>query len=249
MCLCVSHCHNSKNITSLLVYEQTLREIQLSLESHSFVRHSTIPAPSYSVACLGKMLEETWEVQWLACEAKGLPAVGTMHKPLPSKLALLGSCWGLVSPHTQCKGKGFPVHTFAGPSQKHCHTLDVVLSYGLLVFNVEVHHPVLSDHIPIVFEASFHYENTKPHTPAFTASTEVCEKFLQFFTSKIVHIGANILPPSFDPSIPVICSAVLLFKPVTLPVLKDIVFQLKPESCSKDIVPPHLLKEVWETTS
>ncbi len=80
------------------------------------------------------------------------------------------------------------------------------------------------------------------------ASTEVCEKFLQFFTSKITNITTNISPPSFDNSIPVTCSAVLQqFEPVTLPALKVIVFKLKLAHCPTDILPPHLFKEVWET--
>lgn len=40
----------------------------------------------------------------------------------------------------------------AGPTHKHGHTLDLVLSIGLPVFNVNITDAVFSDHMPILFD-------------------------------------------------------------------------------------------------
>ena len=80
------------------------------------------------------------------------------------------------------------------------------------------------------------------------ATPEVCEKFLHFFVDKIVSIRAQIVMPSFDPSITVTCSAAFnQFEPVSFSHLKEIVSQLKPAACPTDIVPPRLFKEAWQT--
>ncbi len=39
----------------------------------------------------------------------------------------------------------------SGPTQQKGHTLDLILSYGLPFFNVQVHDAVFSDHMPVLF--------------------------------------------------------------------------------------------------
>lgn len=46
------------------------------------------------------------------------------------------------------------VQSVSAPTHEHGHTLDLVLSYGLPVCNVEIFDAVFSDHIPILFEFS-----------------------------------------------------------------------------------------------
>lgn len=38
-----------------------------------------------------------------------------------------------------------------GPTQERGHTLDLVLSYGLSIFNLEICDAVFSDHMPVLF--------------------------------------------------------------------------------------------------
>ena len=41
-----------------------------------------------------------------------------------------------------------------GPTQEHGHTLDLVLSYGLPVLNLEICDAVISDHMPVLFKVA-----------------------------------------------------------------------------------------------
>ena len=43
------------------------------------------------------------------------------------------------------------VMSVSGPTQEQGHTLDLVLSYGLPVFNLETCDAVFSDHMPVLF--------------------------------------------------------------------------------------------------
>ena len=54
------------------------------------------------------------------------------------------------------------VQSVSGPTQKHRHTLDLVLSYGLPFFNQEICDAVFSDHIPVLFEAALAHNTVKP---------------------------------------------------------------------------------------
>lgn len=84
-----------------------------------------------------------------------------------------------------------------------------------------------------------------PLTVCFDASYDVCEKFLHFFIDKVTTIRAQIPPSAYDPSIPVVCSAVFdKFEPVTLFGLQKIVGHMKPSGSPNDIIPPRLFKEV-----
>ncbi len=87
-----------------------------------------------------------------------------------------------------------------------------------------------------------------PQTVCVDASSAVCENFLHFFIDKVTSTRAFISPPSYDPSVSVLCSAVFdKFEPVTLPVLHEIFGQLKPSGSPYDAVPPWLVKEVFPT--
>ena len=56
-----------------------------------------------------------------------------------------------------------------------------------------------------------------PLTVCFDASYDECETFLRFFIDKVTTITAQISPSVYDPSIPVLCSAVFdKFEPVTI---------------------------------
>ena len=58
------------------------------------------------------------------------------------------------------------VQSVSGPTQKHRHTLDLVLSYGLPFFNQEICDAVFSDHIPVLFEAALARNTVKPRAVA-----------------------------------------------------------------------------------
>ena len=87
-----------------------------------------------------------------------------------------------------------------------------------------------------------------PKFNGFDASTEICERFVHFFTDKIVSTRACISQPSYDPSIPLPCTSVFSqFEPVSLSILKDTVSHMKPSGSPADAIPPHLFKEVLAT--
>uniref|UniRef100_A0A8P4K1H9 Reverse transcriptase domain-containing protein n=1 Tax=Dicentrarchus labrax TaxID=13489 RepID=A0A8P4K1H9_DICLA len=58
------------------------------------------------------------------------------------------------------------VQSVSGPTQEHGHTLDLVLSYGLPVFNLEICDAVFSDHMPVLFEAALACHTVKPRAAA-----------------------------------------------------------------------------------
>lgn len=47
------------------------------------------------------------------------------------------------------------VQCVSGPTHEHGHTLNLVLSYGLSVSNLEICGDVISDHMPVVFKVAF----------------------------------------------------------------------------------------------
>lgn len=53
-----------------------------------------------------------------------------------------------------------------GPTQEHGHTLDLVLSYGLPVPNVEICETVFYDHMPVVFDVALACHTIKPDNAA-----------------------------------------------------------------------------------
>ena len=58
------------------------------------------------------------------------------------------------------------VKSVSGPTQEQGHTLDIVLSYGLPVFNLETCDTVFSDHMSVLFEAALASDTFKPCTAA-----------------------------------------------------------------------------------
>ncbi|CAJ1061240.1 RNA-directed DNA polymerase from mobile element jockey [Xyrichtys novacula] len=87
-----------------------------------------------------------------------------------------------------------------------------------------------------------------PKSLGFDASTEICEKFLHFFSDKIMSTRAFISQPSYDPSAPLHPSSVFSkFESVSLSILKDIVSHMKPSGSPADAIPPRLFKEVLAT--
>lgn len=92
----------------------------------------------------------------------------------------------------------------------------------------------------------------KVHNPAVTncheATSDTCEYFLRFFTSKLDTIQSQISPPAYDLSDLSSCSSVLTnFEPFSLSSLTHIISHMKPCTCPLDIIPPRLLKEVLDT--
>lgn len=64
----------------------------------------------------------------------------------------------------------------------------------------------------------------------------------------IVFVTKLLLPPGFDPSVPVTSSAVFnQFEPVTLCFLHEIVCLLNPSGSLNNATPPRRLKEVFPT--
>ena len=53
-----------------------------------------------------------------------------------------------------------------GPTHERGHTLDLVLSYGLPVLNLEVCDAFFSDHMPVLFEAAVCCPTVKPRAAA-----------------------------------------------------------------------------------
>lgn len=92
----------------------------------------------------------------------------------------------------------------------------------------------------------------KVHNPAVTncheATSDNCEYFLRFFTSKLDTIQSQISPPAYDLSDLSSCSSVLTnFEPFSLSSLTHIISHMKPCTCPLDLIPPRLLKEVLDT--
>lgn len=58
------------------------------------------------------------------------------------------------------------VQSVSGPTQEHGHTLDLVLSYGLPVLNLEICDAVFSDHMPVLFETALACHTVKPRAAA-----------------------------------------------------------------------------------
>ncbi len=67
------------------------------------------------------------------------------------------------------------VQSVTGSTQQHGHTLALVLSYGLPVFNIEACDAVFSDHVPVLFETSLSCPTVKPF-----ATVHCCCKFNPF---------------------------------------------------------------------
>ncbi len=58
------------------------------------------------------------------------------------------------------------VQWVSGPTHEHGHTLDVVYSQGLSVFNLEICDNVVSDHMPVLFDVGFSCAAVKSCAPA-----------------------------------------------------------------------------------
>lgn len=54
------------------------------------------------------------------------------------------------------------VQSVSGPTQEYGHILDLVLSYGLSVLNLEICDAVFSDHMPVLFETTLACHTVKP---------------------------------------------------------------------------------------
>ena len=59
------------------------------------------------------------------------------------------------------------VQWVSGPTHEHGHTLDLVLSHGLSVFNLVICDNVVSDHMPVLFDAGFSCATVKSHAPSW----------------------------------------------------------------------------------
>ena len=89
-----------------------------------------------------------------------------------------------------------------------------------------------------------------PHvSPDADASTDICEKFLKFFTEKIENIRSQFNPSPSD--ITPGCSGATVifntFKQVSLEELREIVSHMKPTSSPHDVVPSHIIKDTFDT--
>lgn len=57
-------------------------------------------------------------------------------------------------------------HLLSGPTQENGHTLDLVLSYGLPIFNLEVCATLFSDHMPVLVDVSLPCHIDEQRAPA-----------------------------------------------------------------------------------
>ncbi|XP_028272710.1 uncharacterized protein LOC114443003, partial [Parambassis ranga] len=147
-----------------------------------------------------------------------------------SALCEPSDCTFFNSPRTTGRGGGIATRV-VGPTQEHGHTLDLVLTHGFSVANLEVYNASFSDHMPVVFD--------------FLLPCPVVKK------PKVERTRALIHPPLSNPSNPITPPAVLdQFEPVGLPLLKNIVgHTMKPSGSPKDLLPPRLFKEVFPTVA
>jgi len=53
------------------------------------------------------------------------------------------------------------VQSVSGPTQQRGQTLDLILSHGLFVFNLEMCNAVFSDHMPVLFEVALDCNTVK----------------------------------------------------------------------------------------
>uniref|UniRef100_A0A3B4X257 Reverse transcriptase domain-containing protein n=1 Tax=Seriola lalandi dorsalis TaxID=1841481 RepID=A0A3B4X257_SERLL len=58
------------------------------------------------------------------------------------------------------------VQSVCGPTKEHGHTLDLVLSYGLPVFNLEICDALFSEHMPVLFDVVVAGNTVKPRAAA-----------------------------------------------------------------------------------
>ncbi len=90
------------------------------------------------------------------------------------------------------------------------------------------------------------YDMTQhPQPVCFDVSSDVCDKFLNFFADKTETVRTHISFPLHDPSVTVTCSAA--FNKYHSLHSRKISDHLKPSACPTDIVPPRLFKEVFQT--
>lgn len=54
----------------------------------------------------------------------------------------------------------------SGPTQEQGHTLDLVLSYGLPILNIQTQDAVFSGHMPVLFDFNLSCLKSKSNTPA-----------------------------------------------------------------------------------
>ena len=105
---------------------------------------------------------------------------------------------------------------------------------------------LLNCHKPCVFKVINSVLNA-PQTRT-EASPAGYENFLHHFIDKVTSTSALIIPPVYDPSMSVPCSAVLdTFEPVTLPVVQKIESHFKLSHSPNNTVLPRLFKEVFPT--
>ena len=77
-------------------------------------------------------------------------------------------------------------------------------------------------------------------------STEICEKFLNFFIDKIDQIKFQISPPDSDPSVIELSPSCLeQFQAISSSQLSKVVSHMKSTSCHLDVLPARLFKEVF----
>lgn len=89
------------------------------------------------------------------------------------------------------------VQSVLGPTHVQGHTLDLVLSFGLPVYNLEVCEVYFSDHMPVLFEATVCFNSVKP--PAAVRSCRVINpSTAAHFSSAFSQICATTDPAHLD---------------------------------------------------
>ena len=97
------------------------------------------------------------------------------------------------------------IHCVSGPTHEHGHTLDLVLSYGLSVSDLEIRSNAISDHLPILFEVAFTCADVKSGAPVqscriLTLSLPVGSlQLLISFVSILPLLTQRSLRPGFSP--------------------------------------------------
>ena len=82
------------------------------------------------------------------------------------------------------------VQYMSGPTEEHGHTLDLVLSYGLPVLNLEICDAVFLDHMPVLFEVALACNTVKSAAAArrcrvVNPSTAACFRPLSITTPSV----------------------------------------------------------------
>ena len=107
------------------------------------------------------------------------------------------------------------VQCVSGSTHEHGHTLDLILSYGLCVSNLEICDVVFSDHKPVLFNVVLSCMEVKPRAPAQRRRTfnprtagQFSAAFDQLSASDSTSVNTEELSSWFTPPVKPYCGSI-----------------------------------------